>query len=66
MFNCVHSSCPPTIRDFVCMLDEISPISEQQCDHETGSGHRHGSGTEDGPELLDTEWYVLGRVLLVS
>jgi hypothetical protein len=48
------------------MLNDVSPIPEQNCDHETGSRHRPSSGTDYGPEFLNTEWYVLGRVLNVG
>jgi hypothetical protein len=47
------------------MLNDLSPVSEQKYDHETGS-HRPSSGTDNGPEFVNTEWYVLGRILLVS
>ena len=63
----VRSSRPPNVRD--CLLDglnDVSPNSEKECDHETGSRHRPSSGTDDGPESVNAEWYVLSRILLVN
>jgi len=61
----IRSSPPPTVRECLYMLKDLSPILEQECDHETGSRDSAGRGTDDGPELVE-ELYVWSLVLSVS
>ena len=62
----VRSSGSPNVRECMYLLDDVSPISEKECDHETGSRNSTCSGTDDSPEFVNTEGYVLSRILLVS